>query len=360
MAALRSLVKPKIIKKRTKKFIRTSSETMEAVKALPFIVFFSYSVYCESLQTSLLHAGDAAYDEVQAIAQELLDLAEGCKRLKPRESPSECAHHLMASFLTHICNNQGLVDSHVFTDCCKKKNAARLRCFLSYKKDNTDSHDPPLIPWPELTCEVAEEKNVSLKASSCRFIYEISRRYPFLFGPTILTMSACFETAVQSCCQEENKTECLQTKLEPIRKYIRGISARHHHLCEIGTKFNEKVSSAVELILLTKKQPKANFSEITKLTTDVKNLHEICCGGNTLACSLDRRQLMDYTCSTQAVLSSKFAECCEQPEPFRGECIITSENDDKPDLSPLLLTRFTEDQSVCEQFRGNQDDFLQE
>ncbi|XP_052055283.1 alpha-fetoprotein-like [Apodemus sylvaticus] len=356
---------------------------MEAVKALPFLVFFSYSK-CESLQTSLLHAArqrvngqdhleenlglsvsvmvtqflqDAAYDEVQTVAQELLDLAERCKHLKPRKSPSECAHHLMASFLTHICNNHGLVDRHVFTDCCKMKNAARLSCFLSYKKDDADSHDTSLFPRPELTCEVAKEKNVSLKA---RFSYETSRRHPFLFGPTILTTSACYETAVQSCCQEENKTECLQTKLEPIRKYIRGISARHHHLCEIGTKFNEKVSSAVELILLTKKQPKAKFSEIAKLTVDVKNLHEICCEGNTLACALGRRQLMNYTCSHQAVLSSKFAECCELPEPFRGECIITSENDDNPDLSPLLLTRFTEDQSVCEQFSGNQDDFLQE
>jgi hypothetical protein len=43
------------------------------------------------------------------------------------------------------------------------KTAARLRCFLSYKKDDADSHDTPLIPRPELTCEVAAENNVSLK-----------------------------------------------------------------------------------------------------------------------------------------------------------------------------------------------------
>lgn len=355
---------------------------MEVVKALPFIVLFSSSK-CESLQTSLLHAArqhvrgqdhleenlgvsvsimvaqflqDAAYDEVQTIAQELLNLAEKCKHLTSHESLSECAHQLMATFLTHICNNQGLVDNHVFTECCKMKNAARLGCFLSYKKDDADSHDTPLLLRPELTCETDEEKNMSLKA---RFSYEMSRRHPFLYGPTILTMSACYETAVQLCCQEENKTECLWTKLEPIRKYIRGISVRHHHLCEIGTKFNEKVASAVELTLLTKKQPKANFSEIAKLTMDVKNLHETCCEGNTLACALGRHQLMNYTCTNQAILSSKFAKCCGLPEPFLGECIINSENDNQPDLSPLPLTRFTEDQSVCEQFSDNQDNFLQ-
>lgn len=37
---------------------------------------------------------DAAYDQVQTIAKELLKLAEKCKRLK-RESPSECAHQLV-------------------------------------------------------------------------------------------------------------------------------------------------------------------------------------------------------------------------------------------------------------------------
>ncbi|KAK7830889.1 hypothetical protein U0070_018433 [Myodes glareolus] len=135
-------------------------------------------------------------------------------------------------------------------------------------------------------------------------------------------MSACYDTAVWSCCQEENKTK--------------------------------------ELILLTKKQPKANFSEIAKLTTDIKNLHKICCEGNTVACALGRDQLMNYTCSNQAILSSKFAQCCEQPEPFRGECIINSENDDKPSLPSLALRKFTEDQSACKQFSDKQDDFLQE
>ncbi|XP_005068147.1 alpha-fetoprotein [Mesocricetus auratus] len=359
---------------------------MGIIKTLSLIVFFSY-VKCEPLQTSLLHAArqhstrrdymeenlrdaasimvaqflqDAAYEEVQTVAEELLDLAENCKVLRSHELPAECVHQLMATFLTHICNNQGLVGSDVSTNCCKMENTTRLKCFLSYKKDHEDDIDTPLIPGPELTCEMDAGSHMLLKA---RYRYEISRRHPFLYGPTILTMSACYETAVRLCCQEENKTdktECLQAKLEPIRKYIREISARHHHLCEIGIKFNDNIARAVELILLTKKQPKANFSEIAKLTTDIKNLHETCCEGNTMACVLGRHQLMNYTCSNQAILSSKFAQCCEQPEPFRGECIINSGSDDKPNLSPLSLRRFTEDQSACEQFNNKQDDFLQE
>lgn len=43
-----------------------------------------------------------------------------------------------------------------------------------------------------------------------------------------------------------------------------------------------------ELVLLTKKQPKANFSEIAKLSMDIKNLHQICCEGNAVVCVLGR------------------------------------------------------------------------
>ncbi|XP_041527046.1 LOW QUALITY PROTEIN: alpha-fetoprotein-like [Microtus oregoni] len=375
---------------------------MEVIKTL-FLIAFLSSLKCEPLQTSLLHAArqhinrqdhleetlrdaaiilvaqflqDAAYVKVQTIAEELLDRAEKCKSLRPHESPAECAHQFMGTFLTHMCNDQGLMGNQVLSDCCKMEITARLQCFLSSQKDDTDSIDVPLIPRPELTCETDEGTHMPLKTRSS---YEISRRYPFLYGPTILTMSACYETVVWSCCQEENKTECLQTKLEPIRRYIREISVRRRHLCEIRIKFDDKIARAVELILLTKKQPKANFSEIAKLTTDIKNLHEICCEGKqwsvhwaalpsiillpilqTRKLRYKEHQLMNYTCSHQAILSSKFAQCCEQPEPFRGECIVNLENDDKPNLTSLALRKFTEDQSACKQFSDKQDDFLQE
>ncbi|XP_073898116.1 alpha-fetoprotein-like isoform X5 [Castor canadensis] len=297
---------------------------MKAIKLLSFLVFFSY-IKCQTLQTSLLHAvleagkskvkmsanvvsvmqniksqnylkenlrditsimvaqflQKSTYEEVQTIVTELLDTVEQCKSLKSPESPLECAHQLMTTFLEYICSNQGMVEKHMFTDCCTTNNTERLECFLSYKKDDMDYREIFQIPKPEQICEMDKENQMSMKAW---YGYEISRRHPFLYGPTILTMSACYETAVQTCCQEENKTECLQIK----------------------------------------------------------------------------SQLMNYTCSKQVTLSSKTTQCCEQPEPFRGECIINLENDDKPNLSPLPLRRFTEDQSVCKQFTGKQDSFLEE
>ncbi|XP_040481296.1 alpha-fetoprotein-like [Ursus maritimus] len=356
---------------------------MKTLRPICFLVFFSY-VQCQTLQRSLLAAAlrhinspnylqenlrditsimvaqflqKLTYEEVQTIVEELVDLAEKCKVLKAHESPSECAHQLMTTFLEHICDNQGKADKQEFSDCCNINNKARLKCFLLRKKGDADDSDVFQIPNPERICEMDEENQVPGKE---RYIYETSRKYPFLYGPTILTMSACYETTIRSCCQEENKTECFQIKLEPIRKYIREISLRHHHLCEIGIKFNHKVAKAVELVLLTKKQPKANFSEIARLAVDIKNLHQTCCEGDVVACVLGRSQLMNYTCSKQSILSSKISPCCALPVPFRGECIIISENDNKPDLSFMPLGRFTEDRSVCKQFSSKPDDLLQE
>ncbi|XP_076999296.1 alpha-fetoprotein-like isoform X2 [Tamandua tetradactyla] len=359
---------------------------MKAVRLMPFLVFLGY-IKCHILQRSLQDAAmryfkrqnyleenlrdiasimvsqflqKVTYEDVQTIVKEVLDIAKKCKEFKPYESPSECSHQMMITFLEHICNNQGMVDKYGFSDCCNKNYTARQKCFLSHKKDDAEYSDIFQIPNPEQilnkSCEMDKENQVSVRE---RYIYETSRKHPFLYGPTILTTSACYETAIHSCCQEENKTECLQIKLEPIRRYVREISLRHHHLCEIGIKFNHRVSKAVELVLLTKKQPKANFSEIAKLTMDIKNLHQTCCEGNTVECVFGRSQLMNDTCSKQAILSKKITQCCKQPVPFRGECIINAENDDKPDQL-LPLSRSTEDQLACEQFTDKQDDFLQE
>ncbi|CAN0479064.1 unnamed protein product [Rangifer tarandus platyrhynchus] len=241
---------------------------MKTVRFVSFLIFFSY-IRCQTLQRSLLDAATQqtngqnfleenlraitsimvaqflqklTYEKVQIIVQELLDLAEKCKTLKSHELPSESCHQLMATFLEHIWSNQGMAGKCVFSDCCNINKTARHKCFLLHKKDDTGYTEIFQISNPEQICEMGKENKVPVKD---RYIYETSRKHPFLYGPTILTMSVCYETAVQSCCREENKTECFQTKLEPIKKYVREISLRHHHLCEIGIKFNHKVATAM-------------------------------------------------------------------------------------------------------------------
>ncbi|XP_053511632.1 alpha-fetoprotein-like [Artibeus jamaicensis] len=133
---------------------------------------------------------------------------------------------LMTTFLEHICNNQGMADKHVPSDCCKTNSTARPKCFLLSKKDDACYRDTFQIPNSEQISEMSKENPVTVRK---RYIYETSRKQPFLYGPIILTMSMCYERAIQSCCQEENKTECFLIKLDPIGKYIGDISLRHHH-----------------------------------------------------------------------------------------------------------------------------------
>lgn len=69
----------------------------------------------------------------------------------------------MATFLEHICNNQGMVDKHVFSNCCNINNTARHKCFLLYKKDDEGHSDIFQIPNPEQICEMYKENQVSVR-----------------------------------------------------------------------------------------------------------------------------------------------------------------------------------------------------
>lgn len=50
-----------------------------------------------------------------------------------------------------------------FSDCCNINNKARLKCFLLYKKDDTDYSDIFQIPNLEQICEVNKENQASVK-----------------------------------------------------------------------------------------------------------------------------------------------------------------------------------------------------
>jgi hypothetical protein len=70
----------------------------------------------------------------------------------------------MTTFLEYICSNQGMVEKHMFTDCCTTNNTERLECFLSYKKDDMDYREIFQIPKPEQICEMDKENQMSMKA----------------------------------------------------------------------------------------------------------------------------------------------------------------------------------------------------
>lgn len=69
----------------------------------------------------------------------------------------------MTKFLDHICNNQGMADKHVFSNCCNKNNTGRHKCFLLYKKGDSGHSDIFQIPNPEPICEIVKENQVLVK-----------------------------------------------------------------------------------------------------------------------------------------------------------------------------------------------------
>lgn len=71
-------------------------------------------------------------------------------------------------------------------------------------------------------------------------------------------------------------------------------------------------------------------------------------------------KVMSHICSKQDSISSKIKECCEKKIPQRGECIIYSNKDDRPnDLSPREA-KFTESENVCEERDADPETFLAE
>lgn len=53
----------------------------------------------------------------------------------------------------------------------------------------------------------------SLSLFPYSYIYEVSRRNPFVFAPTLLTVAARFEEITKTCCEEQDKANCFRTKV---------------------------------------------------------------------------------------------------------------------------------------------------
>lgn len=54
------------------------------------------------------------------------------------------------------------------------------------------------------------------------YIYEVSRRNPFVFAPTLLTAAARFEEMTKTCCEEQEKANCFRTKVGTTFVFLKG------------------------------------------------------------------------------------------------------------------------------------------
>ncbi|KFZ60890.1 Alpha-fetoprotein, partial [Podiceps cristatus] len=291
----------------------------------------------------------STFSKVVKMAEDVTDLAKRCAAAD--RDNLDCLKPLDRIFLDTICQQENLP---MFTDCCAKMDPERNDCFLSLKNSSTGFISPFERPNAEAACKNRSQHQHSLTGY---FIYEVSRRHPFLYAQTILSVAIRYDEMMKNCCgsaedSTHNLEECFQR--QPIKEDV----LRQEHTCEILKKFGERTLKALKLAQISQKFPKADFVTVNKLVTDIANTHKDCCRGDMLDCMHDREEILHYVCTNQDILSSKIKKCCEKPLLQRSECIVNAENDDKPaDLSPHIR-EFIEEKGICERFAREKDTHL--
>ncbi|XP_050566377.1 albumin isoform X3 [Cygnus atratus] len=314
----------------------------ETFKAVAMITFAQYLQRC-------------SYDGLSKLVKDVVDLAQKC--VANEEAP-ECSKSLPSIFLDEICHVEKLRDSYgAMADCCAKADSEKNECFLSFKIPQPDFVQPYQRPASDVICKEYEDNRVSFLG---HFIYSVARRNPFLYAPTILSVAADYEHALQSCCKESDVGACLDGKETTIREKVKKISVKQQYSCGILKKFGDRIFQADKLVFLSQKYPKASFTEISKLIHDVKDVYKECCEGDMVECMDDRAELVNYMCSKHETFSSKIKDCCEKPIVERSQCIMEADFDDKPEDLPSLVEKYIQDKEVCKSFEAGHDAFMSE
>ncbi|XP_006212589.1 afamin [Vicugna pacos] len=297
---------------------------------------------------------EASFEEVEMLAKAMTEYRDKC--LADRTLP-ECSKLANDVLLENICAMEGLPQKHNFLHCCRKIDVERKLCFLHNKKADVGFLPPLPTLDPEEKCQTFKNNRESFLNN---YIYEISRRNPFVFAPTLLTVAARFEEMTKTCCEEQEKAYCFRTKAEHFIQYLKALSSYQKNVCGALMKFGPQILQSINTAVLSQKFPKIEFKELTSLLKDVSSKYDGCCEGDVVECIHGRSKIMSHICSKQDSISSKIKGCCEKKIPERGECIIYSNKDDRPNDLSLRETKFTESNNVCEERNADRGNFKTE
>uniref|UniRef100_A0A452H898 Albumin domain-containing protein n=1 Tax=Gopherus agassizii TaxID=38772 RepID=A0A452H898_9SAUR len=289
------------------------------------------------------------YDDIAKQVKNVVDLAHKCVA---NEQDPECLKPVPTIVLDQICKIDRLGEVYgEMANCCRKADPERNQCFLSFKHSVPGFLPPYQRPEPEVMCKTFQENKELFMAHQ---VYEVSRRHPFLYAPSILALAVDVEHAIELCCKEANAGICLD-------KEVFIFSAKvNTYLCGILKKFGEGTFQKDILSLMSQKFPKASFPEIQKIVKDITHIHVECCAGDMIECTDDRAEAVNYICSKQDIFSSKIKDCCEKPVVERSECVVRAEFDDTPEGLPSLAEKYVEDKNLCKPFTEEQYVFLAE
>ncbi|XP_014402093.1 PREDICTED: afamin [Myotis brandtii] len=353
------------------------SKEMKQLKLTGFVIFLFFLTECLSLPTKPQDVDDfnitqkfiednvgyitiitfaqyvqeASFEEVEMLAKNMTEYRDQC--LANRTLP-QCSKLPNEALQEAICAMEGVPQKHNFSHCCNKGGFERRLCFFFNKKADVGFLPPLPTLDPEVKCQAYKNNSESFLSN---YIYEVSRRNPFVFTPTLLTVMGRIEEMAKTCCEEQDKANCFRIKAVPIIQYLKAFSSFQKNVCGAYLRFGPTVLKSIYIAILSQKFPKTEFEELTSILEDVSSKYDGCCEGDAVQCIRGRSKLMSHICSKQDSISSKIKECCEKKIPERGECIIQSKDDKPKDLS-LKEEKFTENKNVCEERNADQDIFM--
>lgn len=296
---------------------------------------------------------EASFEEVEMLVKAMTEYRDQC--LNNSKLP-QCSKLPNDALLEAMCAMEGVPQKHNFSHCCDEVDFKRL-CFFHNKKADVGFLPPLPTLDPEVKCQAYKDNSESFLR---KYLYEVSRRNPYVFAPTLLTDMAHIEGIIKTCCEveEQYKADCFRTKTERAIIYLKALSSFQINVCGLYWKFPPTLVKSTYLVILSQKFPKIKFEDLTSILEDVSSKYSGCCEGDTVQCIQARSKVMSNICSKQGSISSKIKECCGKKIPERGECIINMNNDDKPmDLS-LKAETFTENKNVCGERNAGGETFM--
>ncbi|XP_075399675.1 afamin [Tenrec ecaudatus] len=295
---------------------------------------------------------EATFEDVEMSAKEMVALKDKC--VTDMTLP-ECSGLANDIFQKSLCALEGLPQKYNFSHCCTKSDLERRVCFYLNKKADVGFLPPLLMADPEKKCqEYKQKKDLFLK----KYLYEVARRNPFVFVTTLLSVAARFEAVAKTCCEEEGKASCFQTRASPVIQYLKENSAFEKTLCGASMRFGPRIITLINSAIIGQKFPKTECKVLASTVKHISSMEGGCCEGDAVSCIHTRSMAVNHICTNQDSISTKVKECCEKPILERGDCIMYLGRDEKPkDLSPREA-KFTDSEDVCQHRDADPENFM--
>ncbi|XP_028737780.2 albumin-like [Peromyscus leucopus] len=307
-------------------------------KGLVLVIFSQYLQKCP-------------YEEHVKLVNEITEFAKTCVA---EDSAANCDKSVQTLFGDKLCSLPSLRENYgELADCCTKQEPERNECFLQHKDDNPNL--PPLVrPEVEAMCTSFQENAAAFMG---HYLHEVGRRHPYFYGPELLYYAEKYNAIMTECCAEADKAACLTPKLDALMEKVLYSFVHHRLKCSSIQRYGERAFKAWMVARISQKFPSVDFTEISKLATDITKVTQECCHGDLLECADDRADLAKYMCENQASISSKLQACCDKPVLQKSHCLAKAEHNDMPVDLPSLADDFDGGQ-VCTNYVAAKEIFL--